>query len=58
MLLIYTSEEQITWQPNSDYNEGMIIIKDEVLFVAENDIKTSENFKTQSLINITPGQSI
>jgi len=39
-----TSEEQITWQPNSDYKAGMIIIKDEVLFVAENDIKTTNNF--------------
>ena len=40
-----TSEEQITWQPNSSYKKGMIIIKDEVLFVAENDIKTTTNFK-------------
>ena len=36
-----TSEEQITWQPNSIYEEGMIIIKDEVLFVAEQEVKTA-----------------
>ncbi|MDB4025583.1 COX15/CtaA family protein [Flavobacteriaceae bacterium] len=36
-----TSEEQITWQPNSTYEEGMIIIKDEVLFVAEQEVKTA-----------------
>jgi cytochrome c oxidase assembly protein subunit 15 len=39
-----TSEEQITWKPNTDYKEGFIIIKDEVLFVAEQNIKTSANF--------------
>ncbi|WGH74601.1 COX15/CtaA family protein [Tenacibaculum tangerinum] len=39
-----TSEEQITWQPNSEYKEGMIIVKDEALFVAENDIKTTQEF--------------
>ena len=36
-----TSEEQITWQPNSTYEEGIIIIKDEVLFVAEQEVKTA-----------------
>ncbi len=39
-----TSEEQITWQPNKEFKKGMIIVKDEVLFVAQNDLKTSENF--------------
>ena len=39
-----TSEEQITWQPNSTYEEGMIIIKDEVLFVAEQEVKTASIF--------------
>ena len=38
------SEEQITWQPNSEYKEGIIIIKDEVLFVAEKNIKTAGEF--------------
>ena len=36
-----TSEEQIKWQPNSIYEEGIIIIKDEALFVAEKQTKTS-----------------
>ena len=40
-----TAEEQITWQPNTNYKEGMIIIKDKVLFVAEKDIMTNSEFK-------------
>lgn len=36
-----TSEEQITWQPNTTYKEGIIIIKDEVLYVAEKKVSTS-----------------
>lgn len=43
-----TSEKQITWQPNTDYKKGMIIIKDEVLFVAEQNVKTSINFQTSN----------
>lgn len=39
-----TSEAQITWHPNTQYEKGMIIIKNEVLFVAENNLKTSEEF--------------
>ncbi|OSY87065.1 cytochrome oxidase assembly protein [Tenacibaculum holothuriorum] len=39
-----TSEEQITWQPNKDYKKGMIIVKDEALFVAEKDLKTATEF--------------
>jgi cytochrome c oxidase assembly protein subunit 15 len=39
-----TSEEQITWKPNTEFKKGFIIIKDEVLFVAEKDIKTSLEF--------------
>ncbi|WP_442264993.1 COX15/CtaA family protein [Tenacibaculum sp. ZS6-P6] len=39
-----TSEEQITWQPNKGFKKGMIIVKDETLFVAQNDIKTSKEF--------------
>lgn len=39
-----TSEKQITWQPNSTYKKGFIIIKDETLFVAENDVKTAAEF--------------
>jgi len=36
-----TSEEKITWQPNTTYKEGIIIIKDEVLYVAEKKVSTS-----------------
>lgn len=39
-----TSESQLTWQPNTEYKEGMIIIKNEVLFVAEKDLKTNTIF--------------
>ncbi len=39
-----TSEKQITWQPEKEFQKGMIIVKDEVLFVAENDITTSAVF--------------
>jgi cytochrome c oxidase assembly protein subunit 15 len=43
-----TSEEQITWKPNTVFNEGFIIIKDEVLFVAEHDLKTAEAFNQKN----------
>jgi cytochrome c oxidase assembly protein subunit 15 len=43
-----TSEEQITWKPNTSYEEGFIIIKEEVLFVAENDLKTGNFFNTNN----------
>ncbi|CAM1341587.1 COX15/CtaA family protein [Tenacibaculum amylolyticum] len=39
-----TSEEQITWQPNKEFKKGMIIVKDEALFVAENDLTTAADF--------------
>ncbi|WP_233883166.1 COX15/CtaA family protein [Tenacibaculum piscium] len=39
-----TSEAQITWQPNTEYQKGMIIIKNETLFVAENHLKTNTDF--------------
>ncbi|WP_420551915.1 COX15/CtaA family protein [Tenacibaculum aiptasiae] len=43
-----TSEEQITWQPNTSYEKGMIIIKNEALFVAENDLTTSSEFNNSN----------
>ncbi|KAB1160569.1 heme A synthase [Tenacibaculum aiptasiae] len=43
-----TSEEQITWQPNTSYEKGMIIIKDEALFVAESDLITSSEFNSSN----------
>ena len=43
-----TSESEITWQPNTDYQEGMIIIKDETLYVAHQDVKTQLTFSTSN----------
>jgi cytochrome c oxidase assembly protein subunit 15 len=43
-----TSEAQITWKPNSVYKDGFIIIKDEVLFVAKNDLKTATEFNPKN----------
>ena len=34
-----TSEEQITWKPNTSFEKGMIIVKDEALYVAEHPIE-------------------
>ena len=48
-----TDEAQITWQPNKDFKKGMIIIKDEVLFVAENDLKTADTFNQKNWKNYT-----
>lgn len=39
-----TSEDQITWKENTDFEEGMIIIKNKELFVAKQDLKTGESF--------------
>ena len=39
-----TSEEQITWKPNTSFKEGMIIVKDEVLYVAEQRLETGQKF--------------
>jgi len=46
-----TEESQITWQPNTHYNQGMIIIKDKVLFVAEKELNTSTNFNQKNWTN-------
>ena len=43
-----TSETQITWKPNSDYKKGFIIIKDEVLFVADSNVKTATTFNPKN----------
>jgi cytochrome c oxidase assembly protein subunit 15 len=39
-----TSESQITWQPNASFKEGMIIVKDEALYVAEKEVRTGVEF--------------
>lgn len=43
-----TSEEQITWKPNTEFKKGYIIIKDEELFVAQKDIKTASQFNANN----------
>ncbi|MEE9406840.1 MAG: COX15/CtaA family protein [Polaribacter sp.] len=48
-----TSEEQITWKPNAEFKKGFIIIKDEVLFVAEKNIKTTASFNRTNWTNYT-----
>ncbi|OCK43627.1 cytochrome oxidase assembly protein [Tenacibaculum soleae] len=48
-----TSEEQITWQANTTYEKGMIIVKNEALFVAENDLKTAEKFNSNNWVKYT-----
>ena len=35
-----TTEHQIKWQPNTSYKKGMIIVKNEALFVAEKKVRT------------------
>jgi cytochrome c oxidase assembly protein subunit 15 len=43
-----TSEEQITWEANKEFKEGMIIVKDEVLYVAQKDLVTTSNFNSEN----------
>jgi cytochrome c oxidase assembly protein subunit 15 len=38
------SESQLLWHPNKDYNKGIVIIKNEKLFVAQKNFKTSFTF--------------
>ncbi|WP_271407044.1 COX15/CtaA family protein [Tenacibaculum soleae] len=48
-----TSEEQITWQANTTYEKGMIIVKNEALFVAENDLTTAKKFNSNNWVKYT-----
>lgn len=48
-----TSEDQITWQPNKQYKKGMIIIKNEALFVAENKVNTGLEFNKKNWTSYT-----
>ncbi|MFY0602535.1 MAG: COX15/CtaA family protein [Flavobacteriaceae bacterium] len=48
-----TSEEQITWAPNKEYLKGMIIIKDNALYVAENNLKTTLEFNSSNWTEYT-----
>ncbi len=48
-----TSEEQITWKPNTEFKKGFIIIKDEALFVAQEDVVTSTTFDAKNWAEYT-----
>ena len=48
-----TSEEKITWQPNTDYKKGVIIIKDETLYVAQKNVKTYLTFAANNWAKYT-----
>jgi len=39
-----TSEAEITWQPNTTYNKGIILVKDKALFVAQEKMTTGDAF--------------
>lgn len=43
-----TSEEQITWEPNTTYKKGYIIVKNEMLFVADKEVTTTSEFNTKN----------
>ena len=43
-----TSEEEITWKPNTEFKKGYIIVKDEALFVADKDITTTTEFNEKN----------
>jgi cytochrome c oxidase assembly protein subunit 15 len=42
------SEAQLLWHPNKDYKKGIVIIKNEKLFVAQEDFKTTFTFDTNN----------
>ncbi|WP_369048081.1 heme A synthase [Tenacibaculum sp. UWU-22] len=43
-----TSVEQIMWKPNTEFKKGMIIIKNESLFVAQHTVKTNAEFNSEN----------
>ena len=43
-----TSESQIQWKPNKTFKKGMIIMKEEALFVAEKEVKTTTEFDAKN----------
>lgn len=48
-----TSEEQITWKPNTEFKKGYIIVKDEELYVAEKDLTTNTEFNLNNWTKYT-----
>ncbi|WP_088324215.1 COX15/CtaA family protein [Polaribacter tangerinus] len=43
-----TSEDQITWKPNTSYKKGIIIIREETLYVADHAIESGANFNPEN----------
>ena len=43
-----TQLSELTWQPNSAFQKGQVIIKDEVLLVAKSDFKTGASFNSST----------
>lgn len=43
-----TSEEQLLWKPNTNFEKGTIIIKDEALFVAQENLNTQQVFNPKN----------
>lgn len=43
-----TSEEEISWKPNTEFKKGYIIVKDEALYVADKDLTTGSEFDSQN----------
>ena len=48
-----TSEEQISWKPYTEYQEGVIIIKNDTLYVTQNTLTTSGKFNPRNWENYT-----
>jgi len=48
-----TSEDQIGWKPYTEYEEGIIIIKNDTLYVTEKNFTTSSEFNTSNWKNYT-----
>jgi cytochrome c oxidase assembly protein subunit 15 len=43
-----SDEAELLWQPNKSYNEGMMIIQNESLLVAEKNFTSAANFKQEN----------
>ncbi len=43
-----TSENEITWKPNTEFKKGYIIVKDEALYVADSDLITNSEFNKKN----------
>ena len=48
-----TNESELQWQPNQEYKKGQVIILNETLQVAKNDLKTSTIFEVNNWENYT-----